>query len=487
LSGPEQRELLEILQKKADLSTKEDCERSFHEFVKEAFSVLHPGQVIKDNWHVKEICDILEVEIRRIHEGRPKTKDIIINVPPRSLKSFVTTICLPAWAWTLDARIKFIGSSYSDDLSTDHNVMTRRLVESDWYQQFWGDTVQIASDQNQKRKFETTEGGLRRCTSTGGTITGSGGDVIIVDDPVNPMQAASEKERDSANKYFDETLTTRLNNPETGLFIVIMQRLHEEDLTGHLLKKNPDAYQHICIPARLSDNVKPASLRKHYVDGLFFPGRFTDVVLTAWEKSLGSYGASGQLAQLPSPAEGGIIKKAWFEKISYTEFQTHVLRKVYLCDVFIDSAYTEKSLNDPSALMATFYCNKLLYILNSDTVWKELPELIDYVPSYIGQHQLKPKTAIRIEPKASGKSLKQTLKKNGLNAIELPPPEVDKIARVTNATPFMEAGRCILVEGPWNDSFLNECGAFPNAAHDDQVDNLTNAINHYENRPYKPF
>jgi predicted phage terminase large subunit-like protein len=420
---------------------------------------------------------VLQSEIERIIAGQRKTKDIIINVPPRSLKSFVTTVCLPAWAWVKDARLKFIGSSYSMDLSIEHNVFTRRLVESEWYQNYWSNQVEMAADQNQKSRFETTLGGVRRATSTGGTILGSGADCIIIDDPINPQLAASETERKTANKHFDETISTRLNHPETGLFIIIMQRLHEQDLTGHLLKKNPQGYNHICIPAEQSDIVKPSSLVEYYQDGLFFPNRFNKNVLSALRAALGSYGYAGQYSQRPAPEEGGILKKKWFGSVSYELFRKTV--GVTKIDFFLDTAYTEDSKNDPTALMACCYHKDLLYILNTTQVWKELPDLLKYIPEYVSQHRYTPHSRILIEPKASGKSTVQSFKRTKYNVIELPPPTDSKLVRVNNISPFVESGKCILVEGNWNDGFLGECAAFPNGSHDDQVDCLSNAIAYY--------
>lgn len=468
-------QILEGLQERR----KAQLEASFHAFVVDAFEVLHPGQTIVDNWHVRYLCGVLQTEIERLVRGEPKTQDIIINVPPRSLKSFVTTICLPAYAWTLNPRLKFIGSSYSAELSIEHNTATRTLIESEWYKQFWGDTVVLADDQNAKGKFKNTQQGVRRATSTGGSITGGGGDVIIVDDPINPLMAASEAERKNAIKYFDETLTTRLDNPDRGLFIIIMQRLHEEDLTGHLLKKQPAKYKHICIPAELSKDVQPPELASYYTDGLFFPQRFTRSFLADLKVSLGTYGYAGQLSQRPSPEAGGVIKREWFPVVDYSEFIARVGPK-FVRDFFCDPAYTDDPNNDPTALMVTVKHGANLYLLDSEQVWKEFPHLIKHIRSYVprlgGSYQSK----LLIEPKASGLSIIQTLKEEtSFNVISLPPPKDDKLTRVNAKTPSMEAGRCILVRGPWNENFLEECVAFPNGAHDDQVDNLTNAMNYY--------
>ncbi|QHT68985.1 phage terminase large subunit [Rhodocytophaga rosea] len=462
---------------------KAQLEESFYEFVKDAFEVLHPGQQILDNWHIKYICELLQVEVERIVRGEKRSKHLIINVPPRSLKSFITSICLPAWAFIKDARLKFIGSSYSNDLSVEHNKMSRRIIESDWYQQYWKDKVQLTGDQNQKEKFETTQHGMRRATSTGAGIMGAGANIVIVDDPLNPMLATSEKERKTANLYFDQSLTTRLNNPDIDIIIVIMQRLHEEDLTGHLLKKNPDRYEHICIPAELSTEVKPLELTQYYRNKLFFPQRFSSSTLAEYKIALGSYGYAGQFSQRPAPDEGGVIKKAWFKSIRREAFRS--LAGSAKIDFFIDTAYTEKQTNDPTALLACCYVNNHLYILDSERVWKELPDLLKYIKEFAAKNGYSYSSRILIEPKASGKSTVQSFKNTDFNVVELPPPTDSKLVRVNNITPFLEAGRCTLIDGQWNDSFLGECAGFPTASHDDQVDCLTAAVNHYSGK--KPF
>jgi predicted phage terminase large subunit-like protein len=210
---------------------------------------------------------------------------------------------------------------------------------------------------------------------------------------------------------------------------------------------------------------------------LFFPNRFNKTVLASLRASLGSYGYAGQYSQRPSPEEGGILKKKWFGSIPYELFKKTVGNAK--TDFFLDTAYTEDSKNDPTALMACCYHNHVLYILNSKQAWLELPDLLKFIPDYVALHKYSVVSRILIEPKASGKSTVQSFKKTRYNVIELPAPTESKLVRVNNITPFVESGKCVLVEGSWNDLFLGECAGFPNAAHDDQVDNLANAIAYY--------
>ena len=213
---------------------KRQCQRSFYEFLLDAYLALNPDEPLEENWHMKYICDILQAETMRLIANQPKIQDIIINVPPRSLKSWIVTCAWPAWSWIHKPSLKFIGSSYSGDLSLKHNMITKDIISTEWYRQNWGDIVKIANSNNTKEYFETNAGGIRTCTSTGGTVVGTGADAIIVDDPVSPKNAESDTERATANRFFDTSLSTRLNKPTIGVFVIIMQRLHDSDLTGYL-------------------------------------------------------------------------------------------------------------------------------------------------------------------------------------------------------------------------------------------------------------
>ncbi len=440
--------------------------RNFHKFVIDAFEVANPGESFIDNWHVTFLCEQLQQSVYDVANAQRKQHDLIINIPPRSLKSFIISVALPAWAWLVRPSMKFISSSYSLSLSTDHNMLSRRIIESDWYKRMAN--IKLTMDQNQKMFFENTKRGSRLAVSTGGTVTGRGANVIIIDDPVNPAQALSEIERSRANRYFDETLSTRLNRPGIDLFIVVMQRLHEEDLTGWLLKKNNATWKHIVIPAELTEDVKPPELKYNYKDGLFFPKRFTLKALDSFRDSLGSYAYAGQYLQTPSPRGGGLIKIDWFRYITL-----HSLPPDVVWDFTVDPAYTTKQENDPSALMAYTTHNGVMVIRSVVAKRLEMPQLMDYLSTFVRDNGYTDQSRIYIEPKASGKSLKQMMvQSTGLNVIEDKPPMVDKKSRVNTITPMMESRGVDLVRGPWNDSFIQECISFPAAKHDDMVDCL---------------
>ena len=248
-----------------------------------------------------------------------------------------------------------------------------------------------------------------------------------------------------------------------------MQRLHENDLTGMLLELEPDNWEHICLPAEDSEVVKPSNLRSNYIDGLLFPQRLSESVLNGFKVGLGGYGYSGQYEQLPSPSDGGIIKTSWFEVVKEIPNA-----KV---DFFLDTAYTSKQNNDPTAMMAVCKLNNILYIKEVVAVRMEFPELIKEIKRFTTANGYSRSSRIYIEPKASGKSIVQQLKREtALNVIEDKAPTQDKVSRVNSITPIIESGRVVLKDGMYVDKFLNECSTFPSGKHDDMVDVLTMAL-----------
>lgn len=452
---------------------RERCNRSFYYFYKEFWETIEAAKFV-DNWHIKFICDQLQ-QVYENWESGLSQNDLYINVPPGSSKSTICTQLYPAWLWTKNPSIRLINSSYSGDLSTAHAVKTRNCIGSDKYKLYYSDEWQVKAGEDNKTWYKNTKFGERYATSTGGTVTGMHADFIIVDDPIKPSASDSQTQRTEANKHLKETLSTRKTDKSRSVTIVIMQRLHEEDPTGMALKEKPDKITHICLPAELSDSVRPIQARDYYTDGLLDVNRLSRPVLEKFRVDLGSYGYAGQMQQVPSPEGGGQLKKSWFRTCELSEYEL-INEPV---NFFLDTAYTEKQKNDPTAMMSTKYYENTLYIKNSSQFWLEFPDLIKQIPEYTQANGLSNRSKILIEPKASGKSVVQSFKNSNLNVIELDPPLDNKITRVSGVSPFCEAGHVVLVKGPWNDSFLGECASFPNGQHDNQVDNLVNAINYY--------
>ena len=451
------------------------CEMSFYEFFKAAWIVVEPAVPLSTNWHHKYICDLLQEECERVIAQKPKTKDVIINVPFRSTKSLIVTVMFPVWAWIRSPKLRFITSSYSATLSIELATKSRDIIFSDWFKRRWGDVFHIKKDQNLKERYENNFVGMRRATSVGGTVTGQGGDFLIVDDPLSPQMASSATERDNANEWYRTTFYSRLNQPDIGVRIIIMQRVHEDDLTGFLLGKETRLkYKHICIPAKSGDgNIKPAYLEKFYEKDtqLFWKDRFSQNILDDYKSALGSYGYAGQLQQTPTPLDSGMIHKDWF-KIDRYRVEDSVVNFV------IDPAYTADQKNDPSALLAYTYKENRWQIVDCVNVYKEFPDLVKFIQQWVQKNGYTNRSRIYVEPKASGKSIVQTLvRETGLNVKEDKPPTKDKVARVSDVSASLESGRVSLLNGDWNDEFLDQLAKFPAAKHDDMVDCLVMAVN----------
>ena len=451
------------------------CEMSFYEFFKAAWIVVEPAVPLSTNWHHKYICDMLQQECERIIAQKPKTKDIIINVPFRSTKSLIVTVMFPVWAWIKSPKLRFITSSYSATLSIELATKSRDIIFSDWFKVRWGDVFHIKKDQNLKERYENNFVGMRRATSVGGTVTGQGGDFLIVDDPLSPQMANSATERENANEWYRTTFYSRLNQADIGVRIIIMQRVHEDDLSGFLLdRETRTKYRHICIPATNEDgNIKPASLEKFYnkETGLFWEDRFSRKILDDYKSALGTYGYAGQLQQTPTPLDSGMIHKDWFKIDRYRVEDTVV-------NFVIDPAYTANEKNDPSALLAYTYKDNKWQIVDCVNVYKEFPDLVKFIQQWVKKNGYTNRSRIYVEPKASGKSIVQTLvRETGLNVKEDKPPTKDKVARVSDVSASLESGRVSLLNGDWNSKFLDQLVKFPAAKHDDMVDCLVMAVN----------
>jgi predicted phage terminase large subunit-like protein len=453
------------------------CRRSFFRFVQEFWDVIIPETPVW-NWHIKYLCDELQYLNTFVMKREPKPYDLIINIPPGSTKSTIATQMYNAWVWTVDPTQRFIASSYAHSLSLSHAIKTRDIVNSDKYKDLFPEIV-LKEDQRGKSDFRNDRGGQRFTTSTGGTVTGMHAHQIIVDDPINPQQSASDAERESANTFVTSTLSSRKIDKAVTPTIIIMQRLHEADPTGVMLSKKNKKIKHINLPAEDKGNVLPAELAANYIDGLLDPIRLNREVLDEALIDLGSYGYAGQYGQNPAPQEGGLIKKHWFEIIDWKpEFNN------LAWNFTADTAYTEDESNDPSGYLAYAKYNNDFIIRFAQTEYLEFPDLCKALPTFAQQNGYSQRSVIEVEPKASGKSLVQTLKREtSLNIKEGKPPANDKVARVNDTSPTMEAGRVKLVRGVWNKEFLDQISTFPNAEHDEYVDCLTMMIG--DTRPKK--
>lgn len=448
---------------------------NYYKFFIHAWKILEPTTPLDDNWHIKYLCDLLQAEAERIAAGQPKQKDIIINIPPRSLKSSIFSIMLNAWVWTRFPQMKFITGSYNGNLANEFAVKTRRLIESEWYQERFGNVFHMAADQNMKSLFENNKTGLRKSVGAGGGVTGSGGDFIILDDPQDPLMAHSEVERKNCIDWYDQVIYSRLNDQNVGVRIIVMQRLHEDDLCGYLLYKASDKYNYICLPGEDSFPINPPDLKHYYIDGLFFSKRFSKSILTGYKETLFSNYA-GQIGQQPSPLEGDIIKTDKFRYYDTLPCEMHEW------DEIIDSwDLTFKGKATSDWVVGTTWARKgsNKYMLGLIRGKFDIMQTLAAIRSNrLTWPHLR---ATLIEDKANGPAVISMLG-DEISGIIAYNPDRDKVSRAYAVSPQIEAGNVWLPKGAsWLNDFLNECKLFPRGKHDDQVDSFTCALIRFAN------
>ena len=462
------------------------AEASLIEFVRQGWRSIE-GDPYVDNWHLRVITEYLEAvsdgEIRRL----------IINIPPRHMKSLACAVFWPAWDWLRNPTRRWMFASYAQSLSVRDSVRCRRLIESPWYQGYWGKRFSLSGDQNTKIRFDNSAGGYRLATSVDGTGTGEGGDIICIDDPHNVRETESELVRQGVLDWWDQVMPTRLNNPKTGAFVVVMQRAHENDLTGHIIAREL-GWTHICIPARYEkDHPSRFEFDPRRVDGeLLWPERVGEKEIAELSTKLGSYGVAGQLQQRPAPRGGGILKRSWWKKWEKAEPPecTHVM-------LSFDGAYSAKSDADYSAVTVWGFFRQDIHgdadlQRNADGLilldaWHdrvEYPEMRRKVASLIKLHS--PDT-ILVEKAASGQSLIQEFRRAGIAVAEYRA-DRDKVARAHSASNILESGAVWVpvvgrVNGgdnremmPFAQMVVDECSTFPSGAHDDLVDTTVQAL-----------
>lgn len=455
---------------------REACKDSLFEFVQSFWSVIIPEEPVF-NWHIPYLCEELERLAIYIINREQKPYDLIINIPPGTTKSTIVTIMFPAWLWTQDPTIRIITNSYSADLSIEHATKSRDIITSDKFKRLFPEVI-LRRDKSGKGNYENTKTGARYTTSTGGTITGKHAHIIINDDPLNPAQAYSDTMRATANEH-TKTLASRKVNKKNTPTITIMQRLHEDDVTGYLLSKKGESIRHLNLPAELSNKVLPEEVRGRYIDGLLDPVRLDREVLEEQRIDLGSRAYSGQYEQNPIADGGNIIKSAWFKHMSRVEFDR--LRQYEPIHFWADTAYTDNTENDPTGIIGTCMINNTIYIVNGKKVNLGFPELIRFLPRFLRENGYTSESTLRIEPKANGISVIQTLEQSGLNITRTPSPTDSKKSRLYAVSPTIECGRVVVVDDSFSEDFVDEVCGFPAKAHDEYVDVLCYAIDYYNN------
>lgn len=484
-----------------------NCEDSLYLFLRGAWRYLDSSPW-KDGWPVEAVAEHLQAVV----DG--EIKRLIINIPPRMGKSSITSVALPAWTWaqrdsgpTCGPGVQFLHASYANQLSLRDSVKCRRLIESSWYQERWGERFSLNSDQNTKSRFSNDKGGERLITSIGAAVTGEGGSIIVVDDPNAANEAFSEATIQTTIDWWDGTMSTRLNDPKTGAYIVIQQRLAENDLTGHILSKDVGEWTHLCLPMRYEpERAFVTSIGwkdpRSEAGELLWPDRFGDTETELLEKQLGPYATAGQLQQRPEPAGGGVIKRDWWQL-----WPEQVFPPMDYIVASLDTAYTTKTMNDMSAIT-------IWGIFTEDTVARS-SRVMDSNgrPMYIDRsysesapkvmlmhawqarlelHELVEKVAntcrslkvdkLLIENKAAGISVAQEIRRlyNNENfTVQLQDPKSqDKLSRLYSVQHLFAEGIIYAPDRTWADMVITQVGQFPKGKHDDIVDTVSQALRH---------
>lgn len=453
---------------------REKAQRSLPAFIEQAWKVIEPGIEYVDNWHIHLIGEYMEA----VNSGQ--IRRLVINMPPRHMKSIEVTVCYPVWTWIAHPEKRFIKVSYSDSLSRKHNIIARDIINSPWYQGNWGGSFTLKNDVNRQNEFKNSRQGFMVSTSTGGSLTGEGGDVIIIDDPQNPLMANSETEREASVNFFRNTLQTRLNDPKAGVFIVVMQRLHEKDLTGHILSEDL-GYEHLCLPAIAEKKtVVPFPVSGKEVvreeGGILNEGRFNREVLDGLKKSMGSVQFAGQFQQAPAPAEGIIFKREWLHNFYAAAPRTTDIQSW-------DMAFTK---GEGSAKVAGFVMGRH----GADIYVKDLVnDKMDFTESMAAVRALSGKwksaRAKVVENKANGPAIVNMLKKEIAGMVEFNP-KGSKEERALSVTPYFEAGNVHFPDPashPWVEDLVRDLLAFPKGAYKDTVDALVQGVLYLMDKP----
>jgi predicted phage terminase large subunit-like protein len=430
-------------------------------FIQKTFQTVSPGDVYRHGWHIDGIAwalqRCLDGEIRRL----------IITLPPRSLKSIAVSVGFPAFVLGRDPRQKIICVSYSQDLANKHARDCRAVLAAPWYRSAFPRT-RIDRDKNTQGEFLTTRKGFRMSTSVGGTLTGRGGNILILDDVLKPDDAISEVHRTRVIEWYGSTLLSRLDDKARDVIIVIQQRVHQEDLVGVLLEQG--GWTHLNLPA-IAEETQVVPLGPHLVrlrreGDVLHPEREPLEELQRLKILMGSYAFHAQYQQSPAPRGGGLVKWAWFK--TYEE-----MPKTASGDRIVqswDTAAKAKEFNDYSVCTTWLVRDKTFYLLHVLRKRLEYPALrrhaIDHKHAFQAEEVL-------IEDAGSGIQLIQDLRAEGIYVRGIKP-EGEKAMRMQTQTAVIEAGHVLVPRSaPWLADFQDEVTKFPMAKHDDQVDSVS--------------
>jgi predicted phage terminase large subunit-like protein len=470
-------------------------DRSFYRFLK-YFWQDYSQEPFKDNWHIKYLCDELQKIAENVGQRNPKLYDLIVNIPPGTTKSAIVSVMFPVWCWTRWYWMKFITWSYSSDLSLEFAEYSRDIIRSARFREIYPE-LEIKEDKSAKGNFRITKkiqaspgfrprilsGGTRFSTSIDGTGTGFHGHILLWDDIINPKEAVSVAELKKANAFLDQTMPTRKVDKEVAVTIGIMQRLAEDDPTGHQQKKGKTNVKYIILPGELDgkyqDMVQPPELKAYYKDGLLDPTRLNRAVLKDLEADLGQYGYAGQVGQCPTPPQGGMFKVDHFIKI---QTLPSAINFEEVCRYW-DKAGTKEDVSGKSDACYTVG-TKMIKLRNGKWIvadikrgrWasEERERIILETAEADGRDC---KVYYEQEPGSGGKeSAEGTTRRLAGFTAHADLPHGDKIYRADPFSVQVNDGNVLLLEASWNESFIDEHRHFPFGKYKDQVDSASGAF-----------
>lgn len=443
----------------------------FYTFIKRAFEVIDASQEFQSNWHLELIADRLQ----QCAEGN--IKRLIINIPPRNLKTFCASICLPAFILGHNPSARIINVGYSQDLVNSSSRKTRQLMESTFYKNLFETRL---GNKNTESEFNTTKNGMLFATSVCGALTGFGRNFIIIDDPIKADDVYSETIRAKVNGWYNNTLVSRLNNKVKGCIILVMQRLHMEDLTGHLLKQ--DGWELLSLPAIaekdeefiLSNNRKVGRRKGEALN----PSLEPLTILENQKKIMTNYIFSAQYQQNPLPQKGNII-----DFNDFGQFDNNIDLSKGVVYQSWDIALKDGKDNDYSVCITAKLLKNILYIIDirrfKVDIYKLAEQIQDLQKLYNSSHLI-------IEESSVSMSLLQYISQYKCYPYKYRP-KGDKISRANDASFHIKAGKVkVLSNTSWLDEFKTEINSFPNGKHDDQIDALSQLIDVALNK-YNPF
>jgi predicted phage terminase large subunit-like protein len=441
-------------------------------FIERSFYDLNPQTSFSPSPHIEVMAARLEAC------RRGEIKRFIVNQPPRSLKSLAVSVAYPAWILGHNPTAQIICASYGQDLADKHARDCRTLMSSSFYQRLFPRT-RLSTEKQSVNEFMTTANGFRMSTSVGGVLTGRGADLIILDDPLKPDDAMSQTRRHSVNEWYDNTLVSRLNSKETGTIILVMQRLHQDDLVGHVLEQ--EDWEVSSFPAIAPEDEvhlieSPFGRRRFERRGgeVLQPDRESLSTLKALRQTIGEYNFASQYQQDPMPLGGAIVKTEW---LSYYEPKDLPSRFSCILQSW-DTANKGGELNDFSVCTTWGATFDWFYLLS---VFRRRLNYPDLKRAVLEQARVHHSDIVLIEDKASGTQLIQDLRAEGIFGIVPfdPPPGSDKVLRLHSQSAEFESGRVLLPHSaPWLEEYVRELTTFPGSKFDDQVDSTTQALVH---------